>query len=80
MMKTKVLHHAGVAAKTSQQACEEADEEDDPEVQGPLQEDAEPKLLLVVGVLQLYEDVDSVWFLQHRIFPTGTCGSLQNLS
>ena len=64
LMKTssvRALHHAGVAACV-QQTHEEADEEGDPDAQEALQEEAETKLLLVVGVLQLYEDVDLFGF------------------
>ena len=73
----KVLHHAGVAAMLSSEelAIEWADEEDDLGDLEALQEDAEPKLLFVVGVLQLYEDEYLVWVLSSRIFPTEPCGS-----
>ena len=77
MMKTslaKVMHHAGVAVNGGQLAIGEALEGDDPGVLGALQEDAEPKLLFVVGVLQLFEEEYSVWVLTSRIFPTGPCG------
>ena len=66
------LHHAGVAA--GQQAHEEADREGDADEREVPQVDAEPKLLLLVGVLQLCESLYSVWFLQHWIFHRGTCG------
>ena len=64
LMKTisvKALHHAGVAA-CLQQAHKEADEEGDLDTQEALHQDAATKLLLVVGVLQLCEDVDLFGF------------------
>ena len=59
---------------SGQLAIREADEEDDPGFHRTLQEDAEPKLLLVVGVLQLFEDEYSVWVLPSRIFHSRPCG------
>ena len=73
MMKTS-LAKVMQGSHSGQLAIREADEEDDPGFHRALQEDAEPKLLLVVGVLQLFEDEYSVWVLPNRIFHTRPCG------
>ena len=74
MMRTK-LAKVMQGSHSGQLAIREADEDDDPGFHRALQEDAEPKLLLVVGVLQLYEVEYLVWVLSSRIFPTSPCGS-----